>query len=303
VRWPDHRRRERLSGRDAGQRGAWQSGQGGNVCTSFPSRTGTGRSGRVSLHDASDNFSRPEASLDDGLSPVETPVAMQYESFRLAWDDALRESKLGMMGLSGEETLNLRSLDRSYEVHVEPLGGQDAEPFFVAASLSFRWDALSTARTATREEDTLMMLFGSDGVPKRKTVKPYHRIDIKLNASLMDGRELPMPSPQAWASWAEETMGRLEDIEPLTPEEKVRENKAGNLEILAWHGEPEAKVLVRPGGELRLRAVSIAGFQLMATPERSTSARRKIAVPMTTFVKCSTASGRRSWPGCRRSIT
>lgn len=191
---------------------------------------------------------------------------MRYEEFRAAWDEALRESKLRMIGLWGEETLNLRSLDREYEVHVEPLGGQDAEPFFVVASLSFRWDALSTARTATREEDTLMMLFGSDGVPKRKTVKPYHRIDIKLNASLMDGKELPMPSNRAWASWAEETMGRLEDIEPLTPVEKVRENKTGNLEILAWHGEPVAKVLVRPGGELRLRAVSISGFQLMATP-------------------------------------
>jgi hypothetical protein len=111
-----------------------------------------------------------------------------------------------------------------------------------------------------------MMLFGPDGMPKRKTMKPYHRIDIKLNASLMDGKELPMPSNRGWASWAEETMGRLEDIEPLTPIEKVRENKAGNLEILAWHGDPEAEIKVRPGGELLLRAVTIAGFQLMETP-------------------------------------
>ncbi len=191
---------------------------------------------------------------------------MRYEEFRHAFAEALRESKLRMMGLSGEETMNLRSLDRTYEVHVEPLGGSDAEPFHVAATISFRWDALSTARTATREEDTLMTMFGPDGVPKRKTVEPYHRIDIELNASLMDGKELPMPSNRAWAPWAEETMGRLEDIEPLTPIEKVRENKAGNLEILAWHGEPEAKVLVAPGGELRLRAVRISRFQLMETP-------------------------------------
>lgn len=191
---------------------------------------------------------------------------MNYESFRAAFDGALRESKLRIIGLHGEETLDLRSLDRNYEVHVEPLGGQDAEPFFVAATISLRWDSLSTARTATREEDTLMTLFGPDGIPKRKTVKPYHRIDIKLNASLMDGGEVPLPSIRAWASWAEETIGRLEDIEPLTPEEKVRENKAGNLEILAWHGEPEAEVLVKAGGDLRLKAVSISGFQLMETP-------------------------------------
>jgi hypothetical protein len=191
---------------------------------------------------------------------------MNYESFRAAFEHALKESKLRMMGLWGEESLDTRSLDRTYEVHVEPLGGQDAEPFFVAASISFRWDALSTARTATREEDTLMELYGPDGIPKRKTTRPYHRIDIKLNASLMDGKELPLPSSRAWAAWGEETMGRLEDIEPLTPVEKVRKNKAGNLEVLAWHGEPEATILVAPGGDLRLRAVSISGFQLMETP-------------------------------------
>jgi hypothetical protein len=126
---------------------------------------------------------------------------MNYESFRAAFDAALRESKLRMIGLNGEETLDLRSLDRTYEVHVEPLGGQDAEPFWVSASISFRWDSLSTARTAAREEDILMMLFGPEGVPKRKTTKPYHRIDIKLNASLMDGKEIPMPSGRAWESW------------------------------------------------------------------------------------------------------
>jgi len=196
---------------------------------------------------------------------VTRPV-VNYESYRSAFEEALRESKLRMIGLEGEESLDVRSLDRSYEVHVEPFGGQDAEPFFVAASISFSWDALSTARTTTREEDTLVELYGLDGVPKRKTIRPYHRIDIKLNASLMDGKELPMPPGRAWASWAEETTGRLEDIEPLTPAAKVRENKAGNLEILAWHGEPEARVLVGRGGELRLRAVSISGFQLMETP-------------------------------------
>ena len=84
---------------------------------------------------------------------------MRYEEFRHAFDDALRESKLGLIRRSGDETLDLRSLARTYEIHVEPLGGQDAEPFFVAATLSFRWDALSSlnvesrgARNVTRHE-------------------------------------------------------------------------------------------------------------------------------------------------------
>jgi hypothetical protein len=59
------------------------------------------------------------------------------------------------------------SLDRNYEVYVEPLGGQDAEPFFVAATISFRWDSLSTARTATTEEDLREM---------------FHRVRASLTA-------------------------------------------------------------------------------------------------------------------------
>jgi hypothetical protein len=125
---------------------------------------------------------------------------MRYEDFRAAFDDALRESKLRMIRLWGEESLDVRSLDRSYEVHVEPLGGQDAEPFFVAATISFKWDALNTARTNTREEDMLTELFGREG-SKRKTEKPWLRLDIRLNASLMDGQQIPMPPKRAWASW------------------------------------------------------------------------------------------------------
>ena len=75
-----------------------------------------------------------------------------------------------------------------------------------------------------------------------------------------------MPSGEAWATWAAETMGRLEESEPLTPKQKVRKNKAGRLEILAWQGEPVAEVQIRPGGELRLQAVSIGAFQIMETP-------------------------------------
>jgi hypothetical protein len=198
-------------------------------------------------------------------APIETS-AMQYETFRLAFEDALRESKLGMIGLWGEETLNLRSLDRTYEVHVHPLGKRDGGPFWVSASISFRWDSLTTARTSTREEEALTTIFGPGDVPKRRTTKPWTRIDIKLNASLSDGKELPMPSSRAWASWAEATMGRLEEVAPLTPKEKVRENKAGRLEILAWQGEPAAELRIGPEGDLRLRALHIEGFQIMETP-------------------------------------
>lgn len=191
---------------------------------------------------------------------------MRYEEFRAAWDDALRESKLSMIGLWGEETLDLRTTCRNYEVHVEPFGGQDAEPFFVAGTLSFNWKALNTARTVTREEDMLTELFGRESAYDLETEQPWLRIDIKLNASLPYGKPLPMPSNAAWSAWARETMGRLEDIEPLTPAEKVRENEEGNLEVLAWQGEPVVKATCGPDGQLHLEAVSISALQVLRTP-------------------------------------
>lgn len=191
---------------------------------------------------------------------------MRYEEFRAAWDSALLESKLGTFGFSGEETFNPRNTDRTYEVHVEPLGGQDARPFHVTAKLSFRWDALHTARTATTEEDMLVTIFGRDGASEMKTEKPWLRVDIKLNASLPWEKPLPMPSKAAWAQWVREVTGRLEDIEPLTPEEKVRENEEGNLEVLAWQDAPSATVVCSEGGELLLQSVSISAFQIVETP-------------------------------------
>jgi hypothetical protein len=80
---------------------------------------------------------------------------MNYESFRAAWTHALRESRLPMIGLYGKETLELRSPDREHKVYVEPLGGQDAAPFHITATLSWDWRALQTARAKTRDEDVL----------------------------------------------------------------------------------------------------------------------------------------------------
>lgn len=68
---------------------------------------------------------------------------MTYEEFKEAWVEALRESKLPILGVDPiEETLALRSTDRRVKSSVEPFGGQQAEPFHVVAALSYRWDAL-----------------------------------------------------------------------------------------------------------------------------------------------------------------
>jgi hypothetical protein len=88
-----------------------------------------------------------------------------YDEFKQTWGLALRDSGLPILSAhEGKETLDLRSMDRGFESYVEPLGEQEAEPFHVAAVLSWRWDALATARTVTTEEDMLTEVLGRERV-------------------------------------------------------------------------------------------------------------------------------------------
>jgi hypothetical protein len=191
---------------------------------------------------------------------------MSYEAFRHAWESTLAESKLPTVRPSADETLDLRSLDRHYEVTVEPLGGQDAPPFRVTASLSWKWDALLTARALTTEDDMLITVFARDGAPHLETQKPYLRVDIKLTASLPYGKPRPMPSQTAWTRWTRETMGRLERIEPLLPAESARASDPGMLDVLAWREPPKIHATCSATGELLLEAVSISAGQLIELP-------------------------------------
>jgi hypothetical protein len=191
---------------------------------------------------------------------------MRYEEFRAEFMAALGESRLEMIGLHPQEAIDLRSTNRTFKVHVEPIGGSDAEPFHVSAAISWGWDALNTARAATKEEDMLTELLGREAASDFVTDQPRLRVDVELRASLPWGRPLKMPSRAAWASWAREVIGRLEDIEPLTPAEHTREDEYGRVEILAWQGPPKAKVSCSTTGELELEAVSIEAMQIMQVP-------------------------------------
>ncbi|MEO7590103.1 MAG: hypothetical protein ABI134_02720, partial [Byssovorax sp.] len=162
---------------------------------------------------------------------------MRYEEFKAAWDEVLRKSRLPLFG-RGEEHLDLRSMERRCEVYVEPIGGQAVKPFHVTAALSWRWKSELTARSDTTEEDLLTALLGREGTDEIATDRPWLRVDIVLRASTPYGKPLPLPNRPAWARWVRETMGRLERIEPIVPEDNVREADDGRLEILAWQGEP-----------------------------------------------------------------
>jgi len=191
---------------------------------------------------------------------------VDYETFRRLWLEALRASRLPTVGLYGTETLDTRNLDRSYQVYVEPLGGQDAPPFHVTAELSWDWHATNTVRGSRTDSELLSEMLGRDQVEDLVTEKPYMRVDIKLRASAPYDKPLPMPSKAAWAKWVEETMARLDRIEPLLPGEVVRENRMGMTEVLGWQGSPTAKVVCGPGGDLRLEGVEVAAMQIIELP-------------------------------------
>lgn len=199
---------------------------------------------------------------------------MRYEEFKAVWDAALRESRLSGQS-RGEESLDLRSMDRRCQVYVEPLGGQHVEPFYITATLSWRWTAELTARTATTEEDLLRSLLGREDFDEIETERPWLRVDITLTASTPYGKPLPMPTKPVWTKWVREAMGRLERIEPVIPEENVREADDGQLEILAWRGEPVVKAVCTAEGELKLESAELGAWQAIELPRQWDDSRRK----------------------------
>lgn len=191
---------------------------------------------------------------------------MDYESFLAAWLHALRESRLPTIGLLGDETLDTRTLAREYTVCVEPLGGQDAEPFNITATLSWRWDSMNTMRGTFRDEDVLSEMLGRDHSAELVTENPSVRVDIKLTASAPYDKPFPLPAQTRWAAWVHETLERLDRIEPLLPRETARENRMGMLEVLGWQEKPRATVVCTEDGDLRLESVEISAGQIIELP-------------------------------------
>jgi len=190
---------------------------------------------------------------------------MRYEDFRATWDAALRDAGFLSIG-PPNQTFDTESCTKKYQVFVEPRGGQDGAPFHVTATLSFSWDALKTARTATSEEDMLTTLFGRAQEGLVDTEAPWLRVDVKLNASLAWGKPLPMPTPGHYRRWAREVTARLEKMSPLLPEETVRETHDGDLEVLGYKDDPELRVKCDGEGVLWLTSVALSGWEAITLP-------------------------------------
>ena len=199
---------------------------------------------------------------------------MTYDEFKALWLLALRESGLRTFGAEAlSERLELRATDRIGESVVEPYHRPD--PFTVSAKFRWRWDALHSARTATTEEDMLVELFGRGESASAGTRRPWLRVDISLHASLPLSQPMPLPSKATWALWVRDVIQTLASRAPIIPREGFREDAQGQLEILAYQGEPEAKVLCSPDGELKLDAVEVTAWQAIALVRRWSDASKR----------------------------
>jgi hypothetical protein len=192
---------------------------------------------------------------------------MNHQSFRSAFEAALRLSGLQTFGVGGHDLLDLQHLDRIHRVAVEPSGGQDTEPFLVTASLSWRWSALQTARANTTEEDVVTELLGRGDEVGIRTERPWIRVDIALKATLPHGMPMVMPGPKALRAWCRATTSRIELIESPTSEAQVPDRDDGRLLVLAWQQEePRVYAVCRSSGELMLDGVELAAWQGIEVP-------------------------------------
>jgi len=186
---------------------------------------------------------------------------MNYDLFLAAWLRTLAAAHLQMLSFP-TETIVLRTMARAYNDYVSLGMPFRASRFTITAELRWEWDALSSARSETVEEDMLMQLLG-DERRDTPTEPPWLRVDVVLHATRPLGEPLPMPSPAAWRRWAAEVRSRLEK---LLPSRYERED--GSLPVLSWRGEPEARLICQIDGNLALAAVELPAWQGVILPRQ-----------------------------------
>ena len=152
-------------------------------------------------------------------------------------------------------------MDRGYSIRLGLGDHQPAKPFTITCKLSWRWDALLSARTASTEEDLLTELHGRDEAADMDTERPWLRVDVKLFAALPWGETQPLSNKFTWRRFVGEVTER---VAPLFPVEQVELN-AGTA-VLGWCGEPVAKVRCDADDELLLSSPNIAPVRLLLRP-------------------------------------
>jgi hypothetical protein len=187
---------------------------------------------------------------------------MNYEEFRAAWSEALTEAGTWSYIGPPSDTVDLERMSRTYQVYVHLGHSQEVKPFHVSASLSWTWDALQAARTATTEEDALMLFLGDEG-RHQDTERPWLRVDVTLSATLPWGSPLSLPEPTRWRAWLADVTARLDPL--LSTDSETRDEK---MAVFAHRSEPEAEVQPAADGQLYLTGVKLSAWEGIDLPRQ-----------------------------------
>ncbi len=87
---------------------------------------------------------------------------MNYDGFCAAWDEALRRANLLSFHDRPEEVIDTKAMACRYTIRLGMSHRQPAEPFFGSMELRWEWDALTSARAQTIEEDVVAELLGRE---------------------------------------------------------------------------------------------------------------------------------------------
>jgi hypothetical protein len=188
---------------------------------------------------------------------------MDYQEFADLLLEALRQARFpGIHLLCPIETIDTRSMDRTYRSYLRWPETPETRMFNVTAEVSWVWDTVLSARFATTEEDMLMQIFGDFGIHE-DTEPPWLRIDMSLHASISLDKSYPMPLLANWQHWVEKVSLELESFLPGD-----NENEGKNQAINAWHGIPEAVITFSPQGDTFLQKVSLRSCQGITLPRQ-----------------------------------
>ena len=181
---------------------------------------------------------------------------MNYDDFRTIWDETLSAARLLPFTAWPSETIEVHTMSRTYSILISWRDVGRTRPFYVTTTLSWEWDALQSARTATREEDLLIELLGQDG-HYLVTERPWLRVDVTLDATLPAGAPILLPDVDTWQRWVAAVTRRVAPL-LLTESSDLKDERSL---LLSWRGDPVARLRCPPDGRLWLTGVKLPAWQ------------------------------------------
>jgi hypothetical protein len=187
---------------------------------------------------------------------------MDQSGFLSTWNKALDAAGLNIPVFFQDQSVDLRSMDRTYHAYVHfGLSSHPFDPFHVAVELSWRWTAFLSARFATTEEDLLMELYGEHGLYE-DTDQPWLRVDFTFHAGVQRDLHFPFPSPAVWQKWASSVTSQIlpSFAEEFDEDEYDR--------FFSYCGEPVIETNCSSSGQFSLFKVSLPAWKGISLPRQ-----------------------------------